>query len=130
MHVTNYSVNKHQPGFVANTDADYDGVGSKWSLRALQEHLESQCGVQWHKIWTQVHRRLQAKLMHMIIVIVIVIVVITIIIIVIIIIITMMIYIQVLKAQGFDNGRRKCESKAVLQTAYERSVCMFAIGAR
>ena len=54
VHVTNYSVNKHQPGFVANTDADSDGVGSKWSLRALQEHLENQCGVQWHTIWTQV----------------------------------------------------------------------------
>ena len=53
MHVTNYSINKHQPGFVANTDADCDGVGSKRSLRALQEHLESQCGVQWQNIWSQ-----------------------------------------------------------------------------
>lgn len=54
VHVTNYSVNKHQPGFKANTDADGDGVGSKWSLRALQEHLERHCGVQWNRIWTQV----------------------------------------------------------------------------
>jgi len=52
--VTNYSINKHQPGFVANKDADCDGVGSKWSLRALQEHLEGQCGVQWQGIWSQV----------------------------------------------------------------------------
>ena len=55
VHVTNYSVNKHQPGFKANIDADCDGVGSKWSLRALQEHLEMHCGVQWHRIWTQVN---------------------------------------------------------------------------
>ena len=54
MHVTNYSINKHQPGFVANKDADCDGVGSKWSLRALQEHLEGHCGVQWQGIWSQV----------------------------------------------------------------------------
>ncbi len=54
MHVTNYSINKHQPGFVANEDADCDGVGSKWSLRALQEHLEGQCGIQWQGIWSQV----------------------------------------------------------------------------
>lgn len=59
MHVTNYSVNKHQPGFMPNIDADSDGVGSKWSLRALQEHLEGHCGVQWNSIWTQV--RDQAK---------------------------------------------------------------------
>jgi len=54
VHVTNYSINKHQPGFVANKDADCDGVGSKWSLRALQEHLEGQCSVQWQDIWSQV----------------------------------------------------------------------------
>lgn len=61
VHVTNYSVNKHQPGFVPNTDADSDGVGSKWSLRALQEHLENHCDVQWHSIWTQVDTALQAN---------------------------------------------------------------------
>ena len=53
MHVTNYSVNKHQPNFVANTDADCDGVGNKWPLRALSAYLESRCGVQWHQIWSQ-----------------------------------------------------------------------------
>ena len=63
VHVTNYSVNKHQPGFVANTDADSDGVGSKWSLRALQNHLEQQYGMQWHSIWTQVSRPSLAKLL-------------------------------------------------------------------
>ena len=54
MHVTNYSINKHEPGFVANTDADCDGVGSKWSLRALRDHLEQQCNADWSLIWQQV----------------------------------------------------------------------------
>ena len=54
MHVTNYSINKHEPGFVVNTDADCDGVGSKWSLRALKEHLEQKCGADWSQIWQQV----------------------------------------------------------------------------
>ncbi|KAL3156185.1 Tubulin polyglutamylase ttll5 [Trebouxia sp. C0010 RCD-2024] len=63
VHVTNYSVNKHQPGFKANTDADGDGVGSKWSLRALQEHLERHCGVQWNRIWTQVHDLVMAAIL-------------------------------------------------------------------
>ena len=54
VHVTNYSVNKHQPGFVANTDASCDGVGNKWTLRALRAHLEAHCGVQWKHIWSQV----------------------------------------------------------------------------
>ena len=70
MHVTNYSVNKHQPGFVANKDADCDGVGSKWSLRALREHLEGHCGVQWHTVWSQVipatHPRYTYELRHVV----------------------------------------------------------------
>ncbi|KAL0029059.1 hypothetical protein WJX77_003291 [Trebouxia sp. C0004] len=63
VHVTNYSINKHQPGFIANKDADCDGVGSKWSLRALQEHLEGQCGIQWQGIWSQVHDLVMAAVL-------------------------------------------------------------------
>ena len=35
-HLTNYSLNKFNPNFIANTDAQADGVGSKWSLQALR----------------------------------------------------------------------------------------------
>jgi len=31
-HLTNYSLNKFNPNFIANTDPNADGVGSKWSL--------------------------------------------------------------------------------------------------
>lgn len=36
-HLTNYSLNKYNPNFVANNDANADGVGSKWSLVALKK---------------------------------------------------------------------------------------------
>jgi hypothetical protein len=36
-HLTNYSLNKFNPNFIANTDAQADGVGSKWSLQALRK---------------------------------------------------------------------------------------------
>jgi len=35
MHLTNYSVNKKSQNFVRNSDPNQDGVGNKWSLRAL-----------------------------------------------------------------------------------------------
>lgn len=42
--LTNYSLNKKAKGFVANTDADDDGVGSKWSLEACKRRLAAQLG--------------------------------------------------------------------------------------
>ena len=36
-HLTNYSLNKYNPNFVANTDSTADNVGSKWSLTALRK---------------------------------------------------------------------------------------------
>ncbi|GMH42805.1 hypothetical protein BSKO_10724 [Bryopsis sp. KO-2023] len=55
MHLTNYSVNKRQDNFVKNMDAEDDGVGSKWSLKALRRFLETNRGVDWRKIQLQFH---------------------------------------------------------------------------
>ena len=41
-HLTNYSLNKYNPNFVANSDANSDGVGSKWSLIALKKAFREQ----------------------------------------------------------------------------------------
>ena len=41
-HLTNYSLNKFNPNFIANTDAAADGVGSKWSLQALRKAFRDQ----------------------------------------------------------------------------------------
>ena len=41
-HLTNYSLNKFNPNFVANTDPNADGVGSKWSLQALRKAFREQ----------------------------------------------------------------------------------------
>ncbi|GMF50777.1 unnamed protein product [Phytophthora fragariaefolia] len=41
-HLTNYSINKRNDGFVENTDAQQAGVSSKWSLSALVRTLQSQ----------------------------------------------------------------------------------------
>lgn len=41
-HLTNYSLNKFNPNFVANNDANSDGVGSKWSLVALRKAFRDQ----------------------------------------------------------------------------------------
>ena len=49
MHLTNYSVNKKSTNFEFNTDAASDGVGSKWSLKALFRHLKS-IGVDTRKV--------------------------------------------------------------------------------
>eukprot|EP00906_Rhabdomonas_costata_P035421 RCo049757 len=45
MHLTNFSVNKKSARFAANTNADADDCGSKWSLSALWRHMEEQHGV-------------------------------------------------------------------------------------
>ncbi|CDW91499.1 tubulin-tyrosine ligase family protein [Stylonychia lemnae] len=41
-HLTNYSLNKYNPNFIANNDANQDGVGSKWSLVALKKAFREQ----------------------------------------------------------------------------------------
>lgn len=41
MHLTNFSVNKHSKKFVKNSKAEVDGVGSKWSLKALKKYYET-----------------------------------------------------------------------------------------
>eukprot|EP00826_Nyctotherus_ovalis_P002692 TRINITY_DN10543_c0_g2_i4.p1 TRINITY_DN10543_c0_g2~~TRINITY_DN10543_c0_g2_i4.p1 ORF type:complete len:342 (+),score=51.84 TRINITY_DN10543_c0_g2_i4:434-1459(+) len=53
MHLTNYSVNKHNTNFVSNEDPRADGVGSKWSLTALKKHFES-CGINCELLWRRV----------------------------------------------------------------------------
>lgn len=54
MHLTNYSVNKHQENFVKNKNAEEDDVGSKWSLVALKQYLEKTRGIGWEQIKSQV----------------------------------------------------------------------------
>jgi len=53
IHLTNYSVNKHSKNFVKNTDAGEDGIGSKWSVRALRSYL-SERGIDDNKIWAEI----------------------------------------------------------------------------
>jgi len=36
IHLTNFSLNKNNDNYVYNSEADEDGVGSKWSLSALK----------------------------------------------------------------------------------------------
>lgn len=40
--MTNYSLNKYNPNFIANNDVNTDGVGSKWSLVALRKAFREQ----------------------------------------------------------------------------------------
>ena len=54
MHLTNVSVNKKSSKFVANTSTDAESSGSKWSLKALREHVEAEGQVSWQHIWQQV----------------------------------------------------------------------------
>ncbi|KAL0231042.1 hypothetical protein GEMRC1_010447 [Eukaryota sp. GEM-RC1] len=42
MHLTNFSIQKKQKNFVPNQSLENDGEGSKWSLKALMSHLESE----------------------------------------------------------------------------------------
>ena len=55
MHLTNYSLNKHNKKFVPNTDAAVDDSGSKWSLSAFRRHLAQDIGEEraaeaWRKV--------------------------------------------------------------------------------
>lgn len=42
IHLTNYSVNKNNENFIANTNSNQDNTGSKWSLSALKSYFQSQ----------------------------------------------------------------------------------------
>jgi len=54
MHLTNYSVNKHNEAFEFNDNSDNDDVGTKWSLKALRRKLEAM-GVDHHTLWKRIH---------------------------------------------------------------------------
>jgi tubulin polyglutamylase TTLL4 len=53
VHLTNYSINKDSPTFINNTSVDEDGVGSKWSFRALKEYYRT-VGVNAERIFAQI----------------------------------------------------------------------------
>ena len=54
IHLTNYSVNKKNQKFVQNTDANCDGVGHKWSLKALMKVLQEK-GEDTSLLWTNIY---------------------------------------------------------------------------
>ena len=54
VHLTNYSVNKKNQKFVQNTDAKCDGVGHKWSLKALMKYLSDR-GVNIDGLWNGIY---------------------------------------------------------------------------
>ena len=53
MHLTNYSLNKHNENFQFNEDAENDGEGSKWGLGAFRKHLEDE-GHDYGRVWAQI----------------------------------------------------------------------------
>jgi hypothetical protein len=53
MHLTNYAVNKRNVNFQFNTDEEVDDEGSKWSLTALREWMESR-GHDYGKVWRDI----------------------------------------------------------------------------
>ena len=54
IHLTNYSVNKKNQKFVQNTDANCDGVGHKWSFKALMKVLQEK-GEDVVTLWTNIY---------------------------------------------------------------------------
>ena len=50
MHLTNYSLNKHNSNFLAGADED-GGEGSKWSLEALRAHMTNE-GHDYNAVWS------------------------------------------------------------------------------
>lgn len=53
MHLTNYAVNKRNENFQFNTDEEADDEGSKWSLAALREWMDSH-GHDYNKVWRDI----------------------------------------------------------------------------
>jgi len=54
VHLTNYSVNKHNEKFQSNDDAEQDDEGHKWSLSAFRQHLKD-CNVDDELLWERIH---------------------------------------------------------------------------
>lgn len=52
-HLTNYSVNKTAHNFVENQESEQDNVGHKWSLSALNKHLEC-VGINVDLMWARI----------------------------------------------------------------------------
>lgn len=53
VHLTNYSLNKHNANFINNTDANQDDCGSKWSLSALKRKFNS-LGIDYDGIFLKI----------------------------------------------------------------------------
>lgn len=53
-HLTNYSINKKSENYVSNSNASENDVGNKWSLSALQTHLE-QLGIDCGPLWSRIY---------------------------------------------------------------------------
>ena len=53
-HLTNYSINKKNENFVQNRNSEERDVGNKWSLSALQAHLEK-IGVNTNLMWSRIY---------------------------------------------------------------------------
>ena len=54
MHLTNYSVNRQNEAYVHNTSTKRDDQGHKWSLAALNEHLEK-VGINMNLLWSRIY---------------------------------------------------------------------------
>jgi len=53
-HLTNYSINKKNKKFVANKSVGIDNIGQKWSVTALNKHLQSN-GVDVVQLWARIY---------------------------------------------------------------------------
>ena len=53
IHLTNFSVNKNSAKFVKNIDSNQDGVGSKWSLKALRTKY-TEMGIDFDSIFRKI----------------------------------------------------------------------------
>jgi tubulin polyglutamylase TTLL5 len=53
-HLTNYSINKKSEHFIHNRSAHERDVGNKWSLSALQGHME-RAGVDMGIVWARIY---------------------------------------------------------------------------
>ena len=54
MHLTNYSINKKSDKFVQNSNADQGDEGHKWSIGALNKHLENM-GIDNDLLWSKIY---------------------------------------------------------------------------
>ena len=53
-HLTNYSINKKSENFVQNKNLSERDFGNKWSLSALQSHLE-RLGIDMKPVWARIY---------------------------------------------------------------------------